>query len=156
MSDHLITIIGAMVLFSLLAYSTNRAILNSTDRNLDIEYLNAAVSVTQSIISEIKAKAFDEKTVNSTVTGNSFSVILGPDGGETYPNFDDIDDYNGYVFNNINTKYAGTFNSSVKVIYVDPTSLVTSSVPTKTKKITVSTYSNNLPDTIKINYYSSY
>lgn len=153
--NHLFSIIGAIVLFSVLAYSTNSIILNSTDRNLYIEYLNAAVSVSQSCINQIREKPFDEKTITSIVTNTEFSQSLGPD-GENYPNFDDIDDYNGYVFNDINTKYAGTFNSSIKVIYVDPGSLIKSSVPTRMKKITVATFSKSLPDTVKINYYSSY
>ena len=147
--------IGAILLFSILAYSTNSAILNSTDRNLQLGYLNAAVSVTQSCIGEIRSKAYDEKTITKTITDNSFSATLGTD-GETYPNFDDIDDYNGYVFKDIDTKYAGKYKSSVKVTYVDPSSLATSSTPTKMKKIVVSTYSKNLSDTLKMNYYSSY
>jgi hypothetical protein len=147
--------IGAVLLFSILAYSTNTAILNSTDRNLQLEYLNAAISVTQSYISEIRSKAYDEKTITNTITDNSFSSTLGTD-GEVYPNFDDIDDYNGYVFKDINTKYAGTYKSSVKISYVNPTSLIASSTPTKMKRIVVSTYSKNLSDTLKMNYYSSY
>ena len=48
---------------------------------------------TQELMEEIKTKAYDEKKLDDS--GPPWSSSLGAD-GESYPNFDDVDDYNNY------------------------------------------------------------
>lgn len=80
-------------------------------------YQVRAAELGQSLLDEVMSRSFDEKsdrtgtTVNQKylycgaidssnsgveVSTGSCSSSLGPDGGETYTNFDDVDDYNTY------------------------------------------------------------
>ena len=140
-SDSLLAI-GAIVLFSILVVYTYSNIIST------------AVDLSESLMMEIVSKNFDENSINATPNISGLSSTLGPD-GETYPNYNDIDDYNGYKVN-IKTKYSDSFTSIVKVQYVNTNNFTPSSTQTGMKEITVSTYSPSLVDTVKINYYSSY
>ena len=151
--DWLLTI-GAIVLFAILSLNINSNILLSTNSTIHAEYLNTAVDLSESLIMEIVSKSFDENTINATPDISGLSSNLGTE-GETYPNYDDIDDYNSYQIV-IQTKYSGSFTSTVRVRYVNTDDFSPSLVQTGMKEITVYTSSPSLTDTVKINYYSSY
>ncbi|MBD3271546.1 MAG: hypothetical protein GF384_03280 [Elusimicrobia bacterium] len=78
----------------------------------------------QNILEIIKHKRWDENAPGPRSYTTNYSVTLGPEGGETYPDFDDIDDFNGFTMKN--EKY---FECLVDVDYVN--------VPTDGSPVTV-------------------
>ncbi len=94
--------LGAMIILSLVSLLFNSTALQSSNIELQDKVYLTAFSLADDLIEEMKQKAFDEKTVDfQAINVNQLSSNLGPDtnGGitETYPNFNDIDDYNGYL-----------------------------------------------------------
>lgn len=57
------------------------------------ELLADSAFYAQALMEEIKSKNFDENT------SSPWSATLGPEGGETYPNYNDVDDFNGWADN---------------------------------------------------------
>ncbi len=153
-SDDMLLTIGAIILFSILVLNANSTILLSTETTVQAEYLSTAVDLSERLMMEIVSKNFDENTINASPDTTGLSSHLGTD-GEVYPKYDDIDDYNGYKVT-VKTKYSDSYTSNVKVQYVNPGNFSPSNIPTSMKKITVSTYSPSLVDTVTLNYYSSY
>ena len=150
---------GAIVLLAALVLNVNRSLLKSTDQTIQAEAIIAGTSVAQQVIDIISSKAFDEATIDTVIESeNDFTspAYLGPDGSEVASNYDDIDDYDGFV-GVINTPRMGPDTARVTVRYVNPTSPgSTSNVRTRMKRIDVRVISPYLPDTLKMFYYSSY
>jgi prepilin-type N-terminal cleavage/methylation domain-containing protein len=72
------------------------------------------------------------------------NTAIGPNNGETYPNFDDVDDFNGY------SRSVAPYTVSANVTYAsyNGTAWVNSTTPTEFKQITVrATRPNNLLNT---------
>ena len=97
--------------------------------------ISQATFYAQELMEEIKSKDFvdpDDPT----------NPALGPN-GETYPNFDDVDDFNGCTDSRVTTPASG-YARSVTIDYVslntgtDPDSWEASGSPTDYKRITVS------------------
>lgn len=149
-------VLGAIVLLSLLALTVNRTILSSSDSIYDAECIIEANNSAQEVVNEIIEKEFDEAVANGTATDeSSFSATLGPEAGESYPAFDDVDDYNGRQASV--QKSMAVFDMSVVIDYVNPALPdQVSSSRTRTKRILVNVYSTSLPDTVKMYYYSSF
>lgn len=80
----------------------------------------------EQLMEEITSKDF----VDPSQTGNT---ALGPNGSETYPDYNDVDDYAGY------TGTAGGYSLSVAVVYasLSGSTWVVSATPTDFKLITV-------------------
>ncbi|MEE9225382.1 MAG: hypothetical protein V3U68_04210 [Bacteroidota bacterium] len=96
-TGQLLLMIAAMMLLSFITISVNSTILSSSDSMLESEATLNALSVAQSMLDEIARKEFDEKTITKRVfyaDSLTSASVLGPELGEVYPNFDDIDDYN--------------------------------------------------------------
>ena len=92
------------------------------------ESLADAALYSSQMLDEITTKQFvDPDDQNNTA--------LGPNTGETYPDFDDVDDYNGYVRTN------GQYTTSVSVTYAALNNGVwqASGSPTDYKMVTVTT-----------------
>lgn len=93
--------LGSMIILSLISLLFNSTALQSSKIELEDKVYLSAFSLADDLVEEMKQKAFDEKTVDfQAINLNQLSAKLGPDiiGGiaETWPNFNDIDDYNGY------------------------------------------------------------
>ena len=97
-----IYILIAFLLFSTFSLALNRFQVASTVTTVEAQQVNDAVSLAQALVEEAWTKSFDEVTVpaNQMAQGNltfpndfTPSNKLGRDQGESYPNFDDIDDY---------------------------------------------------------------
>lgn len=71
------------------------------------EAMADAMFYAQQLMEEIKSKTFDENTESP------WSASLGPNGGESYPNYDDVDDFNGY-----SDSPATNYSRSVVVDYI--------------------------------------
>jgi hypothetical protein len=94
--------LGAMIILSLVSLLFNSSALQSTNIELQDKVYLTAFSLADDLIEEMKQKAFDERTVDfQAINLNQLSSHLGPDttGGtvEVWPDFNDIDDYNGYL-----------------------------------------------------------
>ena len=153
------TLIGAIVLLAALVLNVNQAILHSSDNSYESEAILTATNVAQGLLDEITSKEFDEKCVNTYVeeaSGFTAPDSLGFESGESYPNFDDIDDFDNYTRTDA-TSRMGNFDSVVDVCYVDPAAPDTEvNYKSHTKRITVSVTSDYLIGTLRLNYYLSY
>ena len=176
MGTNVILAIGALVIFGTFLASSNRLMTVNTQIAEQNEYYISAISLAQSIISEAKAKAFDQNTVSGSAPSvDSLSLTLGPDGvAESVPaidtlitsspynaqnpgyrstfKFNDVDDYDGYK-RLVNTPRAEGYTISVRVSYASPTypdSL--KATPTFCKKMTVSVKSPYIPDSLSLSY----
>ena len=125
----LLLVLGAIILFGITMLSTNRYVRDQTESNIQREFEFYSISLAQSFIEEAKTKAFDEKVINGTVNTPGQLThwnSLGPDAGETHPNFDDVDDYNGLTL--IDSTGRDEFDVSIEVGYVlaetDPETMV--------------------------------
>ncbi|MBI4535305.1 MAG: hypothetical protein HY708_03440, partial [Ignavibacteriae bacterium] len=94
-------------------------VLGMHDVSYDNEGIITATTIGRSILREIQARSFDERTVNSFVSAPdslTLSAFLGPEVGEVYPAFDDVDDFNGHV-RTVGTDRLGNLYASVTVNY---------------------------------------
>jgi len=157
---------GAMMLLSFLVLRFNSVHLTSAQSSYNAKFGIVATSLANSLIEEAKDKAFDKVALDTTIAINSptvFSTTLGPD-GETYPNFNDFDDYNNLVFyddkslTNPQTGAASVFEIRAKVNYVDDTTDPLTITNTKTyhKQIVVSVFNPSMLDTVKVSTIYSY
>src|SRR5436309_7529303 len=140
-----ILIAGAMCLLSHLSLTVNASILGTNDLSYENEAILAGTSIGQSVLREVAAKNFDERTVVKGVTStDSLTSVayLGPEAGEVYPAFDDVDDYKGHT-RTVATDRLGNFGVSVVVSYAKKAPLgAVSLTPTFMKAITVTVSGN--------------
>ncbi len=150
--------IGAMMLLSILVLRVNNTFQNTSSVLLNSKLGLLATSIATSQIEEISRLAFDESTVSNSVGSVSSLTapgLLGPEAGEVYPNFDDIDDFNGYT--KTDSSMTAIFNIACSVQYVSSASPdIVSSTPTWNKKITIYVSSPSMRDTIKMSTVYSY
>ncbi len=161
-SQMLITL-GALVLLSLVILRVNRSFLTTDSVLLDSKIGVLAVSIATSVLEEANGKAFDENTDTTSIDDvNLLSATLGPEAGETYPNFDDFDDYNGLTKID-STNPIATFTVNCEVSYVQPSNLDANATnKTWHKKLTVYVTSPSMlghddkQDTLKMSTVYSY
>jgi hypothetical protein len=133
--------VAAAGLLALSTLTVNRLANAHADGLVQRQMEFAALQVAQDLIEEAKNKAFDENVVNDRPTslpGGFTGGPLGHGATEGYPNFDDVDDYNGLSLTVNNA--LGQFQVSVAVDYVEDTSPdvpVTSKTFYKRMKVTV-------------------
>ena len=113
--------IGALLLFSLISMRFNSTLLeNSTVETENKVYLTA-FSLADDLIEEIKQKAFDAATVKFPTTNPEDltpAEKLGHSSSEVYPNYNDIDDFNGYI-RPVSAPHAENYSVICEVCYVD-------------------------------------
>ncbi len=119
-TGQMMLVIGAFAMLSILALSFNSTMFGSLKLGLEMEATLNALSIGQSMMDEILAKNFDEKTTGTArayqYTDVTVPASLGPDGGTEPINyidssytsggtfydfaskgkFDDVDDYHLY------------------------------------------------------------
>lgn len=92
--------IGAIVLFSLICLRFNTTVLQTVSIEVENKIYLTAFSLGDTMLEEIKQKAFDEQTVVfRSINPDELTEynLFGPDAGEsTINDFDDIDDYHNY------------------------------------------------------------
>jgi hypothetical protein len=112
--------IAAIFLLQLLLMNANKHNIERMQLKNTNTAVIAASSVAQSMIEEIQQKAFDENTVSKSVLNDADLTDLsnlGTDTGElSNTQFDDIDDYHGYVTED-SLENIGKFQVSVEVNY---------------------------------------
>lgn len=151
--------IAAMMLLSILVLRINNTILNTGRIVQGTRFGLLATSMATSMMEEISSKSFDEYTTNNNATSLSQLTSpskLGPESGDVYPNYDDVDDYNGYSRVD-STMPSAIFKISCVVYYVASTTPdVISNTATWNKKITVTVSSVSMPDTVRMATVFSY
>ena len=141
--------LGAMTLVSLIILQVNTGFVMTSSALLDNKLSILAISIASSIIEEASGKSFDANTVADAAASTNdltYPGSLGHSSSESYPNFNDFDDYNGLDIINSDLSSA-EFNVKSEVCYVksnDPDRA--SSIPTWHKKITVYVTSESLID----------
>jgi MSHA pilin protein MshD len=101
----LIELIVGIVVFSVALVMLTSVIIPQTRKGIDPIWQVRALTLGQSLLSEISSKAFDENSITNNgrqaCASCSSSSNLGADAGETRANFDDIDDYNGLILSGV-------------------------------------------------------
>ena len=154
-------VLGSMILLSLTFLSVNTALLEHEEASLEGECQLVITSVTQALMEEAIGRAFDEVTLDDPPTPlpESFTAAenLGPDAGESYPGFDDVDDFNGYCVTDTTT-VGFTYTLKAVVEYVvdsDPDGAAESS-PTFYKRFTARTACDYLSSDTVVSCLVSY
>ena len=122
-TGQMLLVIGALVLFSLMLPSMNQTILYNDRTLVSTNAELTAISLAEKIIAEAGTKAFDVFCITGTPTLASQLTSpygLGPAYGEVYPNFNDLDDYDGMSIVDTTTFPSVAFNIAAKVRYVNP------------------------------------
>jgi hypothetical protein len=111
-------VIGAFMLLSFLTVTVNQAVINKTMDTYEVESEIAASTMAQALLQEVCLREFDEKSIGVPIDSASKLTASGSLGSEseTYPFFDDIDDYK--FFTRYDTVRNGVFKSRVNVTYV--------------------------------------
>lgn len=157
--------LGAMTLVATIILQVNTGFVMTSSNLLDNKLNILAISLGSSIIEEASGKAFDAKTVTdvaSSLADLTYPGSLGSSSTESYPNFNDFDDYNGLDINSTALSSA-EFNIRGEVCYVNPSNPDQKSfVNTWHKKITVYVTSESMmnsegiQDTIQMSSVFSY
>lgn len=151
----LLLALGAITLFSITSVTINRLSLRNSEAIYAQQAEFYAVSVAQQFVEEAKTKAFDELSIvgNPATMPSGFSPTpMGPGVDESYPNFDDVDDFNGYT-TTLSTDM-GDMNVTIAVDYVSDANLdsVVSPVKTFYKKMFVTVQSDYLNSPVAVQY----
>ncbi len=141
----------------------NTSTLDSGSSVETTEFVIMGTSLGISQLEKASGKAFDEKTVNSDITGpSSLSSSLGPDGGEsTEAKFDDYDDYNGFTKwvngDTLNFRSASFLvRDSVDYVTISGNAVVSSGSRTYHKRHRVWVSSPSMQDTLQFTSVYSY
>lgn len=113
--------LGAMAILALVSLRFNTSVLQNSTVEIENKVYLTGFSLADDLIEEIKQKAFDQKTVDFQAIAVSQLTApgsLGPETGEVWPYFNDIDDYNNYL-RPVNLPHAEGYEVTCKVNYVD-------------------------------------
>lgn len=152
-------VLGALVIFSVSALYLNDAKFDNGMTLMETEFRITAVGIAQSFIEEAQVMEYDEVLITSAynVLPDDFTAIasLGAEAGESYPNFNDIDDFNGFT-QNITTPRAD-YNVNIQVSYADTLNLNPGYVnPSFFKIMSVTVKSDFFQDSLMCDYLFSF
>ena len=147
--------IGALLLFSLVSLNFNSSVLSNTTVEVENKVYLTAFSLADDLIEEVKQKAFDAATLTFPTTDPSIltgAYSLGHGWWETYPDYNDIDDFNGFV-QSVSAPHAENYQITCVVQYVDGDN-PDQAVWTQTfyKKVTVTVSSPYLRNPIQLSH----
>jgi hypothetical protein len=146
--------LGALLIFSLISLRFDGAVLENTGVEVENKVYLTAFSLADDLLEEIKQKAFDANTIQFPITNPAglTDYPLGPGAGETYPNFNDIDDFNGYS-RGVDEPHAEKYVVSSEIYYVgEDTPDVKSSTRTFYKRADVTVTSPYLKSSVKLSF----
>jgi hypothetical protein len=146
--------LGALILFSFISVNFNSTILENTTVETENKVYLTAFSLADDLIEEIKKKAFDERTVDfQAIEQNQLTYPPGPEAGEVWPYFNDMDDYNNYT-KPVNLPHVEDYEVSCTVNYVNSSGNDLSS-QSYFKKVTIKVDSKYLRNPIYIKFIFS-
>lgn len=145
--------IGALLSFSLVSLNFNSSVLQNTTVEVENKVYLTGFSLADDLLEEVKQKAFDAATINFPTTNPASLTApnsLGHSHTEVYPNYNDIDDFNGFV-RGVSAPHAENYEVSCVVQYVDgddPDNVV--NTQTFYKKVTVTVTSPYLRNPVQL------
>jgi len=149
---------GAMMLISILVLNISSTQLTTQDSMQNSKFGILAISLASSMLELATQKAFDQNSVDETLTStNQLTLKLGPGPGEVSPaTFNDYDDFNNYT-NVDSTMPSAFFTIKCTVDYVDPNKpgFITSNRSWH-KMMTVTVTSAAMKDKVKLSKVYSY
>lgn len=148
--------IGALMVLSTILLRVNNNFVSTDAVMMENRFGVLAISLATSYIEEASGKAFDANTITAAASSTSDLSSLGPGSGESYPNFNDFDDYDGLSIVDSSMKSA-IFDINCDVDFVqasNPDKAVTNK--TWHKKITVQVTSKSMEDTVTMSSIYSY
>jgi hypothetical protein len=167
--QQLFLVLASVVLMSLLMLQINTNTVAGSEALQRLELEHTAIAIAQQFIEEAKSKRFDE--VSSSIPpsampgGFNHWNSLGHGPTESYPNFDDVDDYhnltrtvyvNGASFDPAATSGV-PFTVSIQVHYVnDSNPDLAVSQRTFFKRMTVTVSSSYIPNSVAVKHVFSY
>lgn len=113
--------IGALILLALVNLQFNSSLLENQTIETENKIYLTAFSLADDLIEEIKQKAFDAATVDFPTNDRSDLTpyqYFGSANSETYPNYNDIDDYQGFR-RTVSLPHAENYVVSCDVWYMD-------------------------------------
>ena len=145
----LFLVLLSVVLLTTLMVQINASTNESRETLQELEIAHTAASVAQQYLEEIKSKQFDALSnvlpAGSMPSGFTPWNSLGHGWWETYPNFNDVDDYNGLT--RTQTVSGVDYNVAIQVHYVrDSAPDVVYNDETFFKRVTVTVTSSYLTD----------
>jgi hypothetical protein len=164
----LFLVLASVILLTLLMTQINSNTVEGREAMQQLELEHVAAAIAQQFVEEAKSKNFDAQIgMVDPVDPNNFTPWnnLGAGGWESYPNFNDVDDYNnlsrtvyvnGESFEPDSTNGI-PFNVSIAVQYVstdDPDSVITDE--SHFKRMTVTVSSNYIPGSVVVKHVFSY
>ncbi len=140
-TGQMLLVLGALLLFSLMLPSLNETLLYNDRTLVTSEVEIMAMSLAQMYLAEAGTKAFDEVCLTTSPKLPSQltpTASLGRESSETYPNFDDMDDYLNLSLTDSVTMPSVKFTIAGAVCYMDPNNpSTTSASPTFIKRVRV-------------------
>ena len=146
--------LGALLIFSLISLRFDSAVVENTGVEVENKVYLTAFSLADDLLEEIKQKAFDANTVEFPITNPDglTNYPLGHSSSEVYPNFNDIDDFNGYI-RNVDAPHAENYVVYCDVYYVgEDTPEVKSSIRTFYKRADVTVTSPYMSNPVKLSF----
>ncbi|MCX7835887.1 MAG: hypothetical protein N2450_07440 [bacterium] len=159
MNTQTMLVLGALALIGTITLMVNNTLLETTSKVTEANVTLTALSLAEGMISEVMLRRYDENPNATSTSQFVANASLGPDAGESYPDYDDVDDYRNLtrstIINGVN------FSITVNVNYVSDTDLSTiQTSQTYNKLVTVrvqSIYLRSLANnTLTLSYIASY
>lgn len=175
MNDYsdLVFLMGAMVLFSVFANNANDSMVRSNTLLVQAEVEYTAIAISQNILDEARSRTFDQviaagggggagQQIGNTglLSGgvpNGFTAVnaVGPETGEAYPDFNDVDDYHGLNLTRVSAY--GDYTVRAAVMYVTENNPGTNAnTRTTLKRITVTVTHPEMTNPIVASYVKMY
>ncbi|MDW7679289.1 MAG: hypothetical protein SCK70_01895 [bacterium] len=125
--SELILVLGGLMLLSTFTLSLNRYMVQDQRTLYQSEHVLNAMAIAQQYIEKAEATRFDEDKAATIPSSFTYANNLGPDSGEQYPYFDDVDDFDGFSIVDTLAGYIPyTINISVKYVTLANPDVVTS------------------------------
>ncbi|MDK9701474.1 MAG: hypothetical protein OEM52_15175 [bacterium] len=152
-------VLGALTLIGAITLLVNRNMFDTSERVTESNVIISALSLGEATISSAMNYRYDESVTATTLAQFTVSTGLGPESGEVFPNFDDVDDFNR--LNNKVTMGGIDFQLIGSVYYVDDDDLSTKLTTTSYNKRMMiqvkSAYLYRLPDSaVTLSYVATY
>ncbi|HEY6906939.1 MAG TPA: hypothetical protein VI230_05690 [Ignavibacteriaceae bacterium] len=145
---------GALVLLSLSSLRFNTSVLENSTAQIENKVTLTAFSLADDMIETIKQRSFDQATVEfpTGLANLTPPAKLGPETGETYQTFNDIDDYNNYK-KTVSAPHAENYGVLCTVKYVDGNN-PDNEIGTQSyyKKVTVTVTSPYMRDEVNLSF----
>jgi len=96
--QQLFLVLASVVLLSLLMVQINNNTVEGREALQQLELQHTAVAIAQQFVEEAKSKKFDALVgvIPATSMPGGFTLPLGKNASETYPLFNDVDDYHNF------------------------------------------------------------